>query len=84
MWLPPALRASANDDGLVLLNVETGQIYTSNAIGGRIWQLLEEGRGEAEIAAHLAQAYGRPEAAIAEDVHEFIGGLIGLGARPVL
>jgi hypothetical protein len=84
MWLPPALRASANDDGLVLLNVETGEIYTSNAIGSRIWRLLEQGRGEAEIAAQLAEAYGRPESAIAQDVHEFIGGLIGLGARPVL
>jgi hypothetical protein len=83
MRLPPTLRASANDDGLVL-DVETGQIYTSNAVGGQIWRLLEEGRSEAEIAAYLAEAYGRPQASIAEDVHEFIGGLIGLGARPVL
>jgi len=84
MRLPSTLRASANDDGLVLLNVETGQIYTSNVVGGEIWRLLEEGRSEAEIAAHLARVYGRPESAIAEDVHEFIGGLLGLGARPVL
>ena len=55
MRLPATLRASANDDGLVLLNVETGQIYTSNAVGGRIWRLLEEGQSEAEIAAQLAQ-----------------------------
>jgi hypothetical protein len=84
MWLPPALRASTNDDGLVLLNVETGEIYTANVVGGQIWQLLQEGRSEAEIAAHLAQAYGQPESAIAEDVHEFIGGLLEMGARAVL
>jgi hypothetical protein len=84
MWLPPALRASTTDEGLVLLNVETGDIYTANAIGGRIWSLLQEGQDEAEIAASIAEAYGRPEEAIAVDVHEFISGLIALGARPVL
>jgi Coenzyme PQQ synthesis protein D (PqqD) len=84
MWLPPALRVSTNDDGLVLLNVETGQIYTSNEVGSRIWRLLDEGRGLAEIAAHLAETYGQPEAAIAEDVREFVGGLQTLGVRPVL
>jgi hypothetical protein len=82
--LPPALRASANADGLVLLDIETGEIYTSNVVGSLIWQLLEEGRSEAEIAAHLAAVYGRPESVIADDVREFIGGLIGLGARPAL
>jgi hypothetical protein len=84
MWLPPALRASTTDEGLVLLNVETGDIYTANAVGGRIWSLLEEGQNESEIAAHIARVYDRPEAAIAADVHEFIDGLIALGARPVL
>jgi hypothetical protein len=84
MWLPPALRASTSDDGLVLLNVETGEIYTANAVGSQIWRLLQEGQGEAEIAAHLAEAYGRPQSAIAEDVHEFIDDLLALGARPVV
>jgi hypothetical protein len=80
----PALRVSANDDGLVLLNVETGQIYTSNAVGSEIWRLLDEGRGEDEIAMQLANTYGRPASAIAEDVREFVGGLRTLGVRPVL
>lgn len=84
MWLPPALRASTTDDGLVLLNVETGQIHTSNAVGCRIWQMLRDGRGEGEIAAELARAYGRSEAAIAEDVRDFVGELRSLGVRPLL
>jgi hypothetical protein len=81
MQMPPALRASTSDDGLVLLNVETGEIYTSNAVGSRIWRLLEQGRGEAEIAACLSLHYGQPEAAIAADVSEFLGGLRTLGVR---
>ena len=84
MRLPATLRASANDDGLVLLNVETGQIYTSNVVGGQIWRLLEEGRSEAEIVAHLAAKYGRSEDVIAQDVREFVSRLTGLGTRPIL
>lgn len=84
MRLPATLRASANDDGLVLLNVETGQIYTSNVVGGQIWRLLEEGRSEAEIVAHLAAKYCRSEDVIAQDVREFVSRLTGLGTRPIL
>lgn len=84
MWLPPALRVSTTDDGLVLLNVETGQIFTSNEVGSRIWRLLDEGRGVGEIATQLAHVYGQPEDAIVTDVREFIGGLQALGVRTVL
>lgn len=79
MQLPPTLRASANEDGLVVMNVETGLIYSSNIVGSQIWRLLEAGRTEAEIAAHLADTYGQPAAAMAADVREFIDRLTALG-----
>ncbi len=79
MQIPPTLRASTTNDGLVLLDVETGQIYTSNGVGGRIWHLLERGCSEAEIAEQLSAEYRRAPELIADDVREFIGGLAGLG-----
>ena len=83
MQLPPTLRASANDDGLVVMNIETGLIYTSNVVGSQIWRLLEEGRTEAEIAAYLADTYRQPAAAMAVDVRDFIDRLTTLDARVV-
>jgi hypothetical protein len=84
MQLPPTLRASANEDGLVVMNIETGLIYTSNIVGSQIWRLIEDGKSEAEIAAHLAEAYCQSPAAVAADVREFVERLTTLGARVVL
>jgi hypothetical protein len=84
MQLPPTLRASANEDGLVVMNIETGLIYTSNIVGSQIWRLIEDGKTEAEIAAHLAKTYRQSPAAMAADVREFVERLTTLGAHVVL
>ena len=77
---PSALvKASISDDGLVLLDIAGGLVLSSNAIGARIWQLLEERHARAEIATQLAEEYTIPLERARQDVAAFVAALIARG-----
>lgn len=75
----PAVRASISDDGLVLLDLAGGLVLSSNVVGGRIWQLLEQERTPAEIARQLAAEYGVPDDRTDADVVSFVAALLARG-----
>jgi DNA-binding GntR family transcriptional regulator len=74
-----AVRASRSVDGLILLDVDGGLVLASNAVGARIWQLIEEQRTTDDIARQLAEDYTIPIARARHDVHAFIANLIARG-----
>ena len=49
--------ASIHDDGIVMLNVRTGCLYTSNHIGSCIWRSIARQMGLDEIAKEISDAY---------------------------
>jgi hypothetical protein len=63
----------------VLLNLQTGQYHGVNPTGGRMLELLEQGRTIAETAAVLADEYGRPMGELQDDVADFCAGLAERG-----
>jgi hypothetical protein len=71
-----AARASISVDGLVLLDVTGGLVLTANAVGARIWQLLEEHRTTGEIARQIAADYTVPLERAQHDVATFIAALM--------
>jgi hypothetical protein len=75
----PAVRPSMSSDGLVLLDVRGGVILASNAIGARIWQLVEQGHTASEIAHRLAEDYGVGRERVRCDVDAFLAALIDRG-----
>ena len=40
--ISPNTRSTFNNDGAVLLNVNTGAVYCLSAVGAQIWRLLDE------------------------------------------
>ena len=66
-------------DGLVLLDVEGGLVLSSNPIGARIWQLIEQGRTTCEIAQQLSADYAVPLDRAQHDVAAFVADLIARG-----
>lgn len=77
---PSALvRASASPDGLVVLDVRGGVILASNAVGARIWTLIEQHCSVAEIARQLVAEYRVPAARAEHDVAVFLASLIDRG-----
>jgi hypothetical protein len=45
------------EDHIVVVNLETNRIFALNATAARLWELLSEGRNQAEIHAQLSQEY---------------------------
>lgn len=74
-----AVRASISADGLVLLDVRGGVVLASNAIGARIWQLLERGTTVAGAAGALVEEYGIPHERASGDVAAFVAALVARG-----
>lgn len=68
-----------SSDGLVLLDVGAGLVLSANAVGARIWELIEQKRTAGEIAQQLAEEYGVPAERAQRDVAMFIAGLIARG-----
>src|ERR1039458_1473565 len=56
----PGVRATCNQDGAALLDIDHGLCYSLNAVGGRIWQVIEAGQGRSffvDIVGALAQEF---------------------------
>jgi|ERR1700733_4495836 len=56
----PGVRATCNEDGAVLLDIDHGLCYSLNAVGGRIWHVIQAGQGRSsfdDIVEALAQEF---------------------------
>lgn len=69
------VRANVTADGLVLLDIEGGAIFSANRVGARIWELLESGQAEADIAQRVAEEFEVPLGRVEQDLQEFIAAL---------
>ena len=60
--------ASAQAHELVLLHAATGQYYTLDDVGARVWELCDGSRSVAEIVGLVHGEYDAPLATIQADV----------------
>ena len=63
------------DGEAVLLDLVTGTYFGLNAVGTRIWQLIDAGREQADIVNVLAAEYDAATSTIAADVERLVGEL---------
>jgi hypothetical protein len=64
---------AAND--VVLFNMEDGNYYSLNEIGGRIWDLCDGSRSVSQLVALLASEYEADCEDIEKDVTDLLEGL---------
>lgn len=57
---------------LLLFNMEDGNYYSLNAVGGRIWELCDGSHTVAEIVGILASEYEAPAEMLANDALELL------------
>lgn len=65
------------DGEAVILDLESGTYFGLNEVGTRVWQLVGEGRSEAEIVGTLARDYDATREVIAHDVARLLEQLRG-------
>ncbi len=66
------IRRTQTPDGGILLDIARGEIFSLNAIGSKILDLLETGRNEGQIVEQVSAAYGADIDTVRVDVHEFL------------
>lgn len=60
------------DAALVLLDPESGQYYTLDEVGARIWELADGARSASEIAEALEQEFDAPPETIRADLLDLL------------
>jgi hypothetical protein len=67
------VRANVTDDGLIVLDLVKGQIFTANAIGARIWQaLFVDKQPQEEVVEVVASEWGTTPDIVTTDVERFV------------
>ena len=68
------------DDEIFMMDIEAGKYYGINAVGARIWTLLDECKNEDEIVSKLLKEYDIDEETCKNETYEFIQGLLDKSA----
>lgn len=75
---PDALARELNGE-ILILDLRSSHYFGLTGPGARIWQLMEEGRDAASIAAVLAEEFEGDPAGMARDVSSFLDDLARRG-----
>jgi hypothetical protein len=67
--------AQAAGETVILLTPDSGEYFTLNEVGGRIWELADGSRTAAEIAGTLVDEYDAPPEEIQADMFELLSEL---------
>jgi hypothetical protein len=73
------VRAAGSEDGIVLLNLETGKYFSLNPVGAQVWQGLAAGRSQAEIEIQLEELFDAPAPQIHGDVDRILATFVQAG-----
>jgi len=77
--ISPLVRSSVSNDGLVLLDVKGGFVFTSNIVGARIWSLIEAHGETCAIARAIAGEFNVDLDRATRDVDAFVAALCARG-----
>ena len=67
--------AQPSAESLILLNPESGQYYTLDEVGARIWDLCDGSRQVTDLVSAIHAEFDAPVAAIQADVVELLDDL---------
>jgi hypothetical protein len=60
------------DGEAVILDLASGTYFGLNAVGTRVWRMIEDGRAAAEVVETIAAEYDADRATIARDVNRLL------------
>ncbi len=70
--IPPSVRSVFSEDGAVVMEIKQGMMYTSNPVGGRIFELLSQGQPPEQVVASIARECDVDQETVRRDLEVFI------------
>jgi hypothetical protein len=70
-----AIRSTSTPDGAVLLDIQHGRILSLNRTGSRVFELLQGGLDQDQIAGEISKECGVDTDRVRTDVRDFIRAL---------
>ncbi len=69
----PEVRTSPGDeDGSVLINLESGRVFSLNGVGARVWTMLQQQLACEDLLDSLALEYEVPREQLQDDLEAFL------------
>ena len=75
----PAILFNDFDDGIIMMDIEAGTYFDIDAIGSRIWTLLDQPAALADISAALCEEYSVDPATCLAETGDFLAELTRMG-----
>jgi len=75
----PDVKASIHPDGVVLIHVGRGTVFSANRVGAMIWSGAMERRSLDQVAASISREFHIPPQAVQQDAAEFLAQLAAEG-----
>lgn len=73
------IHAPVGADDLVMLSVERGRYYSVNAVGRRLWELLEQPKRISELCAAICAEFDVDMLTCQADVEKFLADMMESG-----
>jgi hypothetical protein len=72
----PEVRSTPGDeDGSVLINLQSGKVFSLNGVGAKVWTMLEQGTTFDGVLAALSREFNLPSEELRNDLDHFINDL---------
>lgn len=72
----PEVRTTlCDDDGSVLINLQSGKVFSLNGSAAKIWTMLEHGTNSENVLDALEQEYRLPRAVLKNDLDLYVAKL---------
>lgn len=81
--VPPDVLFQALGDEGVLLNLQNSRYYGLNAVGTRMWQLLQEHGSLEPVVAQMVDEYEIDEETLRRDLEDLVSQLVAQGILTV-
>jgi hypothetical protein len=72
----PDVVAQRVEDEVVLINLQTNEIYTLNTTAARAWELITDGLDRKEVEAGLAEEFSVDESEVGDELDGLLGELV--------
>lgn len=77
--IPPSVRSVFSQDGAVVMEIKQGMMYTSNPVGGRIFELLSQGQTPEQVITAISLECDVDRETVQRDLDGFLDQLRSYG-----